>query len=94
MGADGNPAKSVALMEIQDSRKSMSKEDRAEDVVKDEYHKIVENFGENWVSRRVLKEAVSIELGVSQRTADRHIKRLVDVQQFLIDNNKLCKGWT
>ena len=62
--------------------------------MKDEYHKIVENFGENWVSRRVLKEAVSIELGVSQRTADRHIKRLVDVQQFLIDNNKLCKGWT
>jgi hypothetical protein len=94
MGADGNPAKSVALLEIQDSRRSMSKEDRAEDVVKDEYHKIVENFGENWVSRRVLKEAVSIELGVSQRTADRHIKRLVDVQQFLIDNNKLCKGWT
>jgi len=94
MGADGNPAKSVALMEIQDRRKSMSKDERAEDVVKDEYEKIVANSGENNVSRGVLKRAVSIELNVTQRTADRHIKRLVDVQQFIIDNNKLCKGWT
>jgi len=94
IGSDLQEAKSVVLEPIMDSRSGMSKEDRAASVVKAEFEKLVEISGENSVSRSVLKANVSLELGVSQRTADRHIKTLIDVQELIMDNNKLQAAWT
>ena len=93
VGSDLEPTQSVVLEPIE-GRSKMSKEDRAAQVVKQEFEKLVETTGENSVSRSVLKANVSLEMNVSQRQADRYIKTLVDVQDLILDNNKLAAAWT
>lgn len=69
-----------------------AKERDIQDIIRDEYDKLVATEGEKWVSRSVLKTNVSIETGKSQRQCDRDIKRMVDDQVFFIKDNKLAKG--
>ena len=93
IGADLEPTQSVVLEPIA-GRTKLSKEDIAVHVIKSEFEKLVEMTGENTVSRSVLKANVSLEMNVSLRHADRHIKSMLDVQDLILDNNKLSAAWT
>ena len=93
IGADLEPAQSVVLEPI-DGRQEGNNEDYCTEIVKAEFQKLVELSGENSQKRRVLKENVAIELGVSNRTADRYIKTMVDDQTLLTNNNELQAGWS
>lgn len=91
MTQDGDELTSIVLEQV-DVPKSSSK--KLSDVIKSEYDKIVDLEGEKYVSRTALKKNVSLETGKSERTVDRDIKRMIDVQEFILDNNKLAKAWT
>lgn len=88
---DGDEITSIVLEKVDVPRSSSKK---LTDVIKAEYDKLVDLEGEKYVSRTVLKQNVALESGKSQRTVDRDIKRMVDVQEFILNNNKLCKAWT
>jgi hypothetical protein len=91
MTDDGDELSSIVLEQV-DVPKSSSK--KLSDVIKSEYDKIVDLEGDKYVSRTALKKNVSLETGKSERTVDRDIKRMIDVQEFILDNNKLAKAWT
>lgn len=86
---DGKYVTSIVLEETAAPSK---KERDVGDVIFEEYDKIVATEGDKWVSRSVLKCNVALETGKSQRQADRDIKKLIDDQRFVLNNNKLAKG--
>ena len=49
------------------------------------------DFGE--VSRSDLKEAVALELECSQRTANRHIKRMIDQGVFKLEKGVILEAF-
>ena len=88
---DMNEVSSIYLDKITMPSK---RETKIQDVIKAEYAKLIAGQDDKWVSRTVLKANASIECGKSQRTVDRDIKRMIDVQEFKFDNNKLLGSWT
>tara|TARA_R100001480_G_scaffold71433_1_gene82647 strand:- start:130 stop:462 length:333 start_codon:yes stop_codon:yes gene_type:complete len=73
--ADGQDTSSLVLEMTPDKPLDKKSPDYAEQVVKEQFDRM-NDFGE--VSRSDLKEAVALELECSQRTANRHIKRMID----------------
>jgi hypothetical protein len=71
-----------------------SKQGNMQDIIKQEYEKLVDQEGDEYVSRSRLKANVAIESGKSARTVDRDIKAMIDVQDFTIEKNTLAKSWT
>ncbi|MEK9597327.1 MAG: AAA family ATPase [Alphaproteobacteria bacterium] len=71
-----------------------SKQGNMKEIIKQEYEKLVEQEGDEYVSRSKLKANVAIESGKSARTVDRDIKAMIDVQDFAIEKNRLAKAWT
>jgi len=92
--ADMEEAHSVVLEKIMDSRGDGSNESRVEAAIKEEMERMVERTGQEWLSRTEVKANVAIDLGVSQRTVDRTIKNMIDVQTISYENKKLAIAWT
>lgn len=90
LDADMNEAQSIVLEQIADSRNDSNSEGSREHVIKLEIERETERTGEKWVSRTVVKANASLELNVSQKTVDRTIKSMIDVQELLYENNKVA----
>lgn len=87
MTDDGMETSSICLEECD---APSSRERNVQDVIMEEYDKLRASEGDKWVSRSVLKVNVSLETGKSQRQCDRDIKRMIDDQRFVLNNNKLA----
>ena len=87
---DGEVVSSIALEQV-DARpagQAMTHEDKL-DVVRQQFD-LHADFGN--ITRTELKDHVAVELNVTQRTANRLIKDLIDRKIFKVDGKSIIEG--
>ena len=83
---EGGDASSLVLEMTADKPTDKKSPEYIEAVILEQFNRL-SDFGE--VARQELKEAVSVELEVSQRQANRHIKRMLDQGAFRAEKGQI-----